>query len=228
MWDCNTGNHNQQWTFNMKTTTAGKVTSGMCKGSIPTVKRTCPATEACYVWDAADVKQACPTKCGHSATTLKGQVYCFQNGSQRSAHKCDSSKKPAPRTKHCPATNPCPVYGECCCVIDIYKHTNFGGHIGQYDTCKHHSGFKGMYEWTLSSSQNNNVDSIRMGGHCIKYRVLDDDEEELIQTSAHTSKSAQHVVYHSSQRELPYDLSEDVKGIQIYPKTGCCKQNCRI
>jgi len=226
MWDCNTGNKNQQWTFNMRTTAADKVSNSKCSGSNTPLKRICPATEACYVWSADHVRQACPTKCGEGARTLKGRIYCMQSGSERSADKCDSTKKPAAQTKHCPATKPCPVYGECCCKIDIYKHTHLRGHIGSYNTCHHTKSHWGYYDWTLSSSQNNNVDSIRMNGHCIKYKVLDDDEEELIQTSV--SKSVQNVMYYSDKNELPYDLSEDVKGIHIYPKNGCCKKNCRI
>jgi hypothetical protein len=121
------------------------------------------------------------------------------------------------------------VFGDCCCEIKIYKHTQYSGFIGSYNTCQHTKSYYGFYDWTLSSSQNNNVDSVSMSYHCKEYKVLDDDEEEeLIETSAHTSKSAQHITYGQSIRELPYDLAEDVKGIHIYPKTDCCVKNCRI
>lgn len=113
--------------------------------------------------------------------------------------------KPNRRSRHCPGTTQCCYFR--------------GGSINQRVCSTQYFGGQGSY----------NIHGFTLGAGCAKVLVYDNDEEEeeeeLLQelegTGTAAKKSAQNVYYYSSQSSLPYDLNNDVRGFQVWPKQNC-------
>jgi hypothetical protein len=192
--------------------------------------KTCAATNSCYSWHAEPTPSCPPSKCGQPKSTVTGKIYCFKGGSEKDPSKCDASSKPAAKTTHCAATDPCAVIGYCKCVVTAYAKANYQRRrrFQQYDTSTEvmNPNTK-RWNWERSTGKfkmAKSVDSIQMSSGCHSITVEDDDEEEVLLTTSGL-KSRQDVTYHQSIPSLPYDLAEDVSGIRIRAKTGCL-QHC--
>jgi hypothetical protein len=169
----------------------------------------------------------CPNmKCGSPKQTVSNQVVCKKvvDGSTVSDSRCKSEghTKPKVDTKHCAATDPCPVKGYCNCGLTTYAKSNYARRRSSYHINTKNMAKPNTMGYTHLSRQWNGIGSIFLSSGCQKITVQDDDEEEVLLTTSGT-KSRQDQVYHGSIKSLPYDLEDDVKGIRIFPKYGCVK-----
>lgn len=69
------------------------------------------STECCD-WEARAPTEVCPTECGHSADTLRGEVVCVESGDGAIADEsdCVAVAEPAIPTQECEATGLCGTF----------------------------------------------------------------------------------------------------------------------
>jgi len=109
-----------------------------------------------------------------------------------------------------PAPTPCPKK---CCYFNIYNHNNYEDYLGNYNYCST-SGESKYYD--LNGEQKKKISSFKLTGDCVKVKVYD-------ATMTSLAKGAQDKFYTSSENDLPNDLNDDIRAVEIWPKAapGC-------
>jgi hypothetical protein len=123
--------------------------------------------------------------------------------------------EPTPRPTPTP-TKPPKVYGNCECTVGVYHSAHYADRCESKTTTL---GGPDDTQWRPSKSCRGDMNSIKISSGCKKVNIIDDDDGSW-------GKHQQDVEITSSMDDLPYDLEDDVWGLDIYPNSGCCVKNC--
>jgi hypothetical protein len=115
-------------------------------------------------------------------------------------------------------TRPAKVYGNCECSVGVYRSANYKGGRCSYQTTR--LGMADTHlQWRPPKGCRGDMNSISISSGCAKVNIIDDDDGSW-------GKHRQDKVIKSSISDLPYDLEDDVWGLDMYPKKTCCVKNC--